>query len=587
MKQFNVVIETAQQIDDYLNSKTIRKEINSAKSVLVQLYTDKPECKDTIRFVETIKNTIPQALVIGATSAGGIANGHQVLNATILSLSFFHDAKLIPFTSECHSGEEYNTGIKIAEALEGIPNLKGILILASPILVNCASILNGIHDHLNDTIVFGGGAAGIDHQNGLVFLNDLVLDNGGVVAVGLTGDDLYIESTMLSGWKTVGPELTLTDVDGFDVLKINRKPAFDVFRRYFKLNPGDDLFLLEFPLLVKRQETLLPRNPVSSGVDGRVSLIADIYQGEKAWLGYLDVDDVIDNMEKAYGVMEQFLPEAIFLYSCICRRFALQQDIEIETLPFERIAPAGGFFTYGEFCKTTHGLELLNSSEVVIGIREGSPKASTHSFDTTLINEVDHYRVRHIQVTSRLFQFISALTDELEDANKALKFQADHDPLTGAFNRHTLDKNINAEISFSKRHGHQVSFILLDIDYFKTINDKYGHLAGDYALKGISETIAGLLRAKDALYRYGGEEFLLILPETSLEGARAVAEKVRKAISSTTLAYNELQLPVITASFGVASYPEHGYDAESIISILDKALYVSKDSGRNQITVGN
>jgi len=316
-------------------------------------------------------------------------------------------------------------------------------------------------------------------------------------------------------------------------------------------------------------------------------MIADTYTGESARLGYLDINGVLEDVHLSLGVMKQFNPEAIFIYSCICRRFALQQDIEMELSPFNEIAPVSGFYTYGEFCSTATRNEILNSSEVVIGIREGMLESKPKQVEIANQNEIDYYKTRHIQIMSRLLHFISALTDQLDEANQALKFQAEHDQLTEALNRHAFKSNLDLEISHSNQLGHRLSFILFDIDHFKLINDKYGHLAGDHVLKCVVEAVQKSTRGNDTLYRYGGEEFLLLLPETALDGAIFVAEKIRKNIETTTIDYEGNELPSITASFGVACYPDQDEDVERLMSALDQALYQSKSLGRNRTSIAH
>lgn len=152
------------------------------------------------------------------------------------------------------------------------------------------------------------------------------------------------------------------------------------------------------------------------------------------------------------------------------------------------------------------------------------------------------------------------------------------DPLTGIFNRLKLDDTLNREIERVSRYPQNLSIILFDIDQFKQINDKYGHLAGDSVLVDIANTTASRTREIDIAGRWGGEEFLVICPETDLEGARRLAEDMRIAISEHAFSHER----PITCSFGVASF----HVSESVTSLIkraDEALYRAKGNGRNRV----
>ena len=128
-----------------------------------------------------------------------------------------------------------------------------------------------------------------------------------------------------------------------------------------------------------------------------------------------------------------------------------------------------------------------------------------------------------------------------------------------------------------------MSVFLLDLDFFKEINDTYGHLAGDEVLRNTARRITETVRQPDIVGRYGGEEFAVILPETNLQGAHTVAERLRQVIAGSPVVYNEQEL-TITTSIGVAIMGPSTADYESLLNQADLALYQSKTAGRNQVT---
>lgn len=164
-----------------------------------------------------------------------------------------------------------------------------------------------------------------------------------------------------------------------------------------------------------------------------------------------------------------------------------------------------------------------------------------------------------------------------------LQQQSIRDPLTGLFNRRYLEETLNRELSRAQRQQHQIGVIMLDIDHFKQFNDTYGHDAGDYVLQTVGNLLKKYVRGSDVACRYGGEEMILILPESSLEAASKRAEQIREAIAQVSLTHNAQLLGNVTASLGVASFPQHGPTGSVVIQSADAALYRAKNAGRNQV----
>ncbi len=166
---------------------------------------------------------------------------------------------------------------------------------------------------------------------------------------------------------------------------------------------------------------------------------------------------------------------------------------------------------------------------------------------------------------------------------EALHRQSVRDPLTGLFNRRYLEESVEREILRARRSGNSLGFVMLDIDHFKRFNDEYGHQAGDLLLKEFAGFVLQSLRGEDIGCRYGGEEFLLLLPGADVEQAAQKAEQIRGSLSRLVLDFQGRRLPSVTASFGVSAYPDQGDDWETIIGLADGALYQAKADGRNRV----
>ncbi|MBZ4688662.1 MAG: hypothetical protein PWQ96_2098, partial [Clostridia bacterium] len=150
------------------------------------------------------------------------------------------------------------------------------------------------------------------------------------------------------------------------------------------------------------------------------------------------------------------------------------------------------------------------------------------------------------------------------------------DPLTNAYNRRFFRQKLEEEIERAKRNGSKFSLIMLDIDHFKSINDRFGHNAGDLVLKSVTEMIKNRIRKIDTLARWGGEEFVILLPDTTVNNAARLAEELREKLS-------QMDIPGVgrvTASFGVAEYCP-GENVDSLVNKADNMMYEAKAAGRN------
>ena len=199
----------------------------------------------------------------------------------------------------------------------------------------------------------------------------------------------------------------------------------------------------------------------------------------------------------------------------------------------------------------------------------------------------DELQVRLISASrvTELHRRLAFQNDELERLNRELFEQSREDPLTRLGNRLRLGEELKALEGRVERYGHTYSVVLCDVDHFKLYNDHYGHLAGDEVLQKVAETIADHCRSGDTAYRYGGEEFLIILPEQDRESAIKVADRLRRAVEGLEIPHEAKEPPgVVTISAGVAALSAGGAkSADDLLSEADDALYRAKQSGRNRV----
>ena len=221
----------------------------------------------------------------------------------------------------------------------------------------------------------------------------------------------------------------------------------------------------------------------------------------------------------------------------------------------------------------------LKINDRVIGVLNLSDKISGAVFDEEDLNLIQSFATHAAIVMERNVFF---------NASERLKKLTITDSLTGLLNRRYLYERLKDEVARSERHGHVLSLLMLDLDGFKYCNDTFGHLFGDRTLKAVAETFLNTVRSMDVVARVGGDEFMVILPETSESMAKDIAERMRDNIAKQVVLPEDAASPVactLTASIGIVCYPNHGKTLELLLEHVDKALYRAKNRGKNTVEV--
>ncbi|MGM0519715.1 MAG: diguanylate cyclase [Campylobacterota bacterium] len=340
------------------------------------------------------------------------------------------------------------------------------------------------------------------------------------------------------------------------------KRAIDVGVNTYAMKPIDLYQLVES--MIKAIEPILLKKELEQL---NISLETRVEQEIKKVKSILDAQDnivILTNKETITNVNKRFLE---FFEVNTLEEFSNKIDNIYELFKEEY-----GFITKSLLSKQKCWIEYIKNLPEIDRVVKIKPNSKEQERVFTV--NVDNYDLKDNY-------FVISLTDitELKEKSNLLEYQATHDSLTGLNNRNKFNEIFEKEIRRGFRYDNDLSLIIFDLDRFKDVNDEYGHQVGDEVLKDITQIVLASVREHDFVVRWGGEEFLILLPETDSMGAQKVANKVRKAIENKKVSSKDVQ---ITSSFGVSTLKLDD-DQNRLLRRADKALYQAKNQGRNKV----
>lgn len=595
----NDIFDAVKFLDEIKNSS----DYLNAKSVLVNIFTERTQ-PDYISYLsELVKERLSKASVSGLTCQLAFAHGSRDSKSSILTVLCFYKSDIKVCEYDFSQISPQLAEEKFLNEIKNFSDVKGMQIFTTSFKNNYTNdFLNKISTKFKELPIFGATAGYTDTDNikqEYVFGNYSYTD--GITITLFRGENLkiYAESTL--GWTPIGKRMKATEVIDNHILKtIDNEAAEEIYKKYLGIN-SNDFFVentCEFPFMIQRGDKWIARVPVNKDEEGNIHFMGDIYEGEDFLFSYGSKNNILKHSFKLAEYMSNKNLEGLLLHVCKNRNMYLREAEDLELQAFSNFyRETAGCFAFGEILLKHNSGGIFNSVLIAVGFREvedGSQDICTEDcfiennrYNTNLISEIDkneedfsinEHADKPIPFENRLVSFLQATSRDLYLTNAKLEEAATIDGLTKIFNRKNISERISHELNNSSKSA-QINIIMFDIDNFKHINDTYGHNTGDEVLIKVASTAKDCIRRQDSIGRWGGEEFMILLPESKKSEAIEIAEKIRHKIE--TLSWE--QIKQVTISLGVAKLREDD-DLQSFYKRVDNRLYYAKQHGKNQIS---
>jgi diguanylate cyclase (GGDEF)-like protein len=558
------LLNTIYKSDESLKSFITEHDMNKAKAIFVQIFSaviDEEYCKN---LAALIKAELPHAYILGTTAGGVIVEGKVLDHESVISFSLFENTSL---RYEFFSFDEESNVLDRIENELLVEDTKAMVIVSDGLKSESESFLKSLYERRHDIIIAGGRASDYEFKKTFVFNEEKTTENGCIVCT-FSGEDLHANSDYILKWTPVGKDMVVTKAEGPIVYEIDHMPIIDVYRKYL----GDDIAkdlpasCMPFPLILHKGGVLVARDPIGVLEEENALVFAGYFEeGDIVRFSFANIEELTDNLEEVFYALNQVPVEGIYIYSCAARKALLKDKIASEFNILQSLAPASGFFTFGEYFSSSDIAELLNVTTTFLFLSE------THEMEPKELQT---------KVESDFDPIRKALTHLVKVTSVELEKLSTKDTLTQLYNRTEYLRVIKRKIVSAKRYGEPFGLILIDIDFFKKINDTYGHDVGDMVLRKFAKVIVSSVREDDFVARWGGEEFTILTGKIDEKGLVCLIEKLQKKIKEE----NFDPVSQLTASFGATIYRD-GDKFEEIFKRADEALYYAKTHGRDRYEI--
>ena len=547
--------------------------VTGKQSILISIYThwNKPE---TIReMIRLFCDAFPEAEIAGMTTSGGIDNGRMRLHQTIVTIQFFEKSDVHTAIYDFSKEPMGELGEKARSFCHQQKDLSALLLLMTQRYYDFEPFLTALDKLGKDIPICGGYAHTYRNEDGIyVFTKDAILSRG-ILLVTFSGD-VKVMTTSVMGWQPLGRTMTITAMDGPLVIRsLDHKPASYFYQKYLHSTDFGKSDLL-FPLVRSMHQVQFSVLPLESRSDGALLTNVFSHVGDQVQMAYGDPDQVIFSSREALGRIERFAPEGMLLISCVTRRYFLKEDVNQILSAYSDFGAASGGYVNGELIRIDGKTQATNMTLISVCFREGEAPlvAATRKPHAPVVLGEALFTIQ------RLATFVTETTKELAETQKQLSFAASHDSFTGLLNRGSIEEMLCRCHDDARARNLTLSALMIDLDTFKQINDTFSHVKGDEVIREVAGILKHTTRPTDFAGRWGGDEFVILLPGTTLESALTVASRLQKA-------FRRIQLPdrsFLTASIGCTTASPEETEA-GFYKRMDDALYLAKEGGRNRI----
>jgi len=559
LKSYNLIFENEKGLQKFIENNALKK----AESCFVQIFSGVIDAKKVVSVSKLVKKYLPKAHIIGTTTNGEIVNGEMLENQIVISISIFNTTRI---RSAFYDIDENFTLERVQEELI-CDDTKAVIIFSDGMKSNAENLLKELYTLKPDMVIAGGRAGdNLAFKQTYVFNEDRSGDNACVIAT-LSGNELVVNSDYMLNWTPIGKDMVITKVDENILYELDGIPILDIYKKYL----GEDIMenlsriCMEFPLIVKRDGIIVARAPLLKTEDDALMFAGNFDLGDTVRFSFGNIEDIVADSYRHFQEFKQFPAEAIYIYSCVARKELIGEKLDDEVYMLESIAPSVGFFTYGEYFHAGSIVELLNITTTFIALSE-TKKVEEKTLKPHPKHHYDEMR--------------RALTHLIKVTNQELEHVSTHDSLTCLYNRTEYQNVIERKIKSAERYKEHFGLLLVDIDFFKLVNDEYGHNTGDVVLEKFAKILQRNIREDDFIARWGGEEFIIIANYAQEKELEILAKKLKKKILETDFS------PVsrLSASFGLTAYKE-GDTSATLFKRVDNALYKAKQNGRNRYEI--
>jgi len=553
--------------------------IKNNKRLLVQIYYGATELNLLETLIDELRSVLPDCKIIGCSCTGEIHSSMLVNNVIVVNFLQFERSNLsiksIPFPD--------NSDVTYFEAGEQLGNNLGkidpklLLTYASGVNLNAESFARGLASQNPQATIAGAVASAEQGNRSLIVANNKIIENGAVVAA-IEGAELEVKVHHSSDWMMLGTPMKVTEAYENLLISINNKPAAEIYQRYLgeEVTRNPEVILDQFPLITERNGRVVAMKCRTHELtNGGMEFYGNFQEEEIVRFGMSDPVAAMNNSKDSLDLIKSTQPEAALFFASTARKLSLIDMTKDEIKLLQTVLPTTGLVSSGQFLYTEDQPDYLHYSRTILTMSEG--QQAPLNLPTT--KEVKEYSDQTRQL--RAFSHLVGTTKQDQEDNLAKQERlANTDLLTDLYNRRKIIDLMETEISRARRYSRDFSIIMFDIDDFKLVNDTHGHQAGDIVLTGIGKIIKDEARDTDLCARWGGEEFLIICPETNVQGASEIAERIRRATENSAL----VEGMKLTVSGGVTEFSSED-SIDEILQRADKGLYDAKDKGKNQFTV--